>query len=123
MENDRTTISTTEAVGGTVVSMTVPTGYLPLLLVLMEAFDQACMGKGKERHVFNDAAFRDQQIFEIAEKVGIGFCTGQAVKKLYEQHASLRDDVRDLLGAIVYTAAAVIILHEQIEQQEKENAK
>ena len=94
--------------------------YRHLVHVLVQAFLQASAGKGKERHVFNDAPFREQQIFEIAEKVGIGFCTGQAVKKLYEQHASREDKVRDLLGAMVYTSAAVIILQEEIEKEKEE---
>ena len=89
--------------------------YASLAEVLNRAYKQASEGKGVERHAKEGEAFEDQLLFRIAEKHGVGFLTGQAVKKL-DESARLFDDfgtdaaVRELLGAIVYTAAAVIAL-------------
>lgn len=91
-------------------------GYEPLLAVLMEALNQASEGKGKERHA-NDLPFVEQPIMQICRMVGPGFATGQAMKKLQEAMGMLRRGSRvsaeaELLGAIVYTAAAIIAIRE-----------
>lgn len=92
-------------------------GYEPLFETLYEAAFQASTGKGKERHA-GGKAFIDQPIFTIAREHGLAFLTGQAAKKLGESHTllSIFDENRaitELYGAIVYTAAAIILLKEQ----------
>lgn len=91
-------------------------GYGPLEDVLAEAAQQAAYGKGKERHA-NGKPFTQQPILEITRSVGIGFPTGQICKKTQEaigmvargKHDSA---VAELLGAIVYAAAAIIQIRE-----------
>ena len=92
-------------------------GYEPLEKVLREALEQAAAGKGKERHASDGRAFTDQPIMTIARDVGIGFLTGQAIKKAIESRGLYTSRGRsaarnELLGAIVYLAAAVIRLDE-----------
>lgn len=90
----------------------LPDGFSQLWDVLEEAFKQAYEGKGRQRHGLNDADFLDQPIFSIAKDHGLGFLTGQAAKKLAEFHVLRELDheraENELLGAIVYTAAAVM---------------
>lgn len=90
----------------------VPDGYEDLAAVLELAFSQAAYGKGKERHA-DELVFRDQPIFDIADLVGAGFQTGQAIKKTSEAVGMMKrgnfDAARiEFLGAIVYLAAAYI---------------
>lgn len=94
---------------------TVP-GYDDLFHVLALAYDQAARGKGKERHA-NNKPFAKQPLIELADKFGTGFLLGQAAKKLEEcQVLPFGADVKELLGAIVYTAAAVIHLEMNAER-------
>lgn len=91
-------------------------GYESLAAVLNEALDQASHGKGKERHA-NGRDFLDQPIMEIGRMVGVGYQTGQAMKKTQEAVGMLNRDQKDraiaeLLGAINYLAAAVILIRE-----------
>ena len=84
--------------------------YVALKRVLDMAYEQASAGKGKERHA-NGKAFTEQPIFTITALVGLGFPLGQAMKKAQEARAmALRGEqsaaYRELLGAIVYLAAA-----------------
>lgn len=95
--------------------------YSELHRVLMMAYDQAANGKGKERHA-NDERFEDQPIMTIAKGHGMGYQTGQAAKKLQEAHKLLvlkgKDAaIREILGAINYSAAAILLL-EQMEEGE-----
>jgi hypothetical protein len=87
--------------------------YDSLSIVLMEAFNQAAYGKGKERHASGDP-YEQQPCCSIARKVGVGFPLGQAMKKIEE---SLRLEgergINELLGAINYIAAAIIVLREE----------
>ena len=92
-------------------------GYEGLLYTLIQAYEQAAIGKGKVRHAKNGAAFEDQPIFTIAREHGLAFLTGQAAKKLSEIYTFLEDESddmryerarRELEGAIVYTAAAIM---------------
>ena len=85
------------------------------------ALEQAQGGKGKERHA-NDDPFERQSICEITRKHGLAFATGQAAKKLEESHRLLQlrgaeAAINEILGAINYAAAAVIVLREQEESQ------
>ena len=93
--------------------------HMVLRCILDEAYEQAAEGKGKERHA-GDKPFLRQPIMEIGRMVGEGYNMGQAMKKLQEAETLLRLEgkgveaaVRELLGAIVYTASAVILLREK----------
>jgi hypothetical protein len=92
-------------------------GYDCLRAVLDQAVDQASRGKGMERHASGEP-FDQQTILQTTRAHGMGFATGQAEKKLRESHRLVGMEggnaraVRELLGAINYTAAAVIRLQE-----------
>lgn len=99
--------------------MNTSPGYEPLAAVLQEALDQAQSGKGRERHAVTQGVFRTfdrQPICEIGRMAGIGYNVGQAMKKAHEA-CELPDDraVAELLGAIVYLAAAVMLIRERGE--------
>lgn len=90
--------------------------YAPLLAVLDEAFRQAAIGKGDERHA-QGLPFDQQPILRIARQAGHGFPAGQALKKTEEALGMMgRGEsaaaIREWLGAIVYLAAAVISVRE-----------
>ena len=91
--------------------------YRSLEHVFKMAFDQASIGKGKERHVDGaDEPFDKQVICEMARRLNSPFCPSyQAVKKIYE--ASKMDDpgraIHELLGALNYIAATIILLEEK----------
>ena len=88
--------------------------YAPLWDQLNAAAAQATFGKGVERHG-NGKPWLDQPMFIVTRAAGIGFPVGQALKKTIEamgmisrsDHAAAR---RELLGAIVYLAAACHVL-------------
>lgn len=90
--------------------------YAPLYRVLMLAYQQSAFGKGKDRHA-NDKPFMQQPIMEITRMHGLGFTTGQAAKKGQEavgmanrlEHEAAK---RELLGAMVYLAAAYLYVDE-----------
>jgi len=89
--------------------------YGSLMQVLRDAADQAADGKGAERHVVNEEPF-EQQLICWLNRRGYDFCRGQAVKKIDESLRLPPDRaVRELLGAINYLAAAVIVLNERAE--------
>lgn len=91
-------------------------GYDDLFNVLALAYDQAARGKGKERHA-NNKSFNKQPLMQLADKFGTGFLLGQASKKL-EECTSLPygHDVKEILGAIVYSCAAVMHLELEAER-------
>lgn len=100
-------------------------GYDSLFTILCKALHQAQDGKGKERHD-NGEAFLDQPIMGIAHLVGMGFQTGQAIKKTVEAHGMVnRGDLaaaeREILGAINYLAAAALRVNQIATDQMKEN--
>lgn len=87
-------------------------GYDSLAKVLERAFDQAARGKGKERHSKGED-FTAQVIVEGARRFGTGALLFQAFKKSEESQRLPTDRaVKELLGAIVYLASAVIVLEE-----------
>ena len=92
-------------------------GYDCLRAVLDQAVEQASSGKGRERHASGEP-FDEQTIMQTTRAHGLGFATGQAEKKLREAHRlvdkedGIRRAVHELLGAINYTAAAIIRLQE-----------
>ena len=85
--------------------------YKALQAVLDRAYAQSASGKGKERHA-TGKPFDQQDICNITRNVGIGFPLGQAVKKINEavRIGEPAFMVKELLGAIVYTAAAIHVL-------------
>lgn len=88
--------------------------YSSLKRVLDMAYDQASSGKGKERHANNDS-FESQPICQIPRYQGsIDFVTGQAIKKCLEvtKLPTVDAKIRELLGAINYIAAGIIVLQE-----------
>ena len=87
--------------------------YDGLYKVLMLALKQASEGKGSERHA-NGEAFEKQKICEISRRLGSNdYNLGQAVKKIYESKRLPKERaIAELLGAINYIAAGIIILEE-----------
>jgi len=87
--------------------------YNYLASILIMAYDQASIGKGKERHAKEDERFEDQKICEITRRVGLGYPLGQAIKKV-EESLNLPKDraLAELLGAINYIAAAYLVRNE-----------
>jgi hypothetical protein len=93
--------------------------YGDLLAILADAYEQSATGKGATRHA-NGRPWADQPIMTITRSVGIGFPLGQAIKKALEAQGMLgRGECRaaraELLGAIVYLAAAVRRIDEAAE--------
>jgi hypothetical protein len=99
--------------------MVIKKGYLALAAVLQAAMDQAQMGKGKERHA-NGRDFLEQPIMEIGRMVGPGYQIGQAMKKGQEamRLPTTEQKVAELMGAINYLAAAVLLIREEDERRE-----
>jgi len=90
--------------------------YYELAAVLNDAFIQASCGKGNIRHAYGNEQYEDQLICEMDRRLN-GSAVGpryQAVKKIYES-ARMEPDkaIHELLGAINYIAAAIILLKEQ----------
>lgn len=84
-------------------------GYEKLADVLQRAYGQAAHGKGKERHQVAGEPFEEQVMQDMARRFGVGSLLGQAFKKSEESQRLAHDaSVRELLGAIVYLAGAVI---------------
>lgn len=85
-------------------------GYETLYDVLVRAHHQAAYGKGNERHATGQP-FAEQPIMKLTELYGSGFPLGQAGKKMQESLRLPREAaVRELLGAINYIAAQIIML-------------
>lgn len=94
-------------------------GYDDLFNVLALAYDQAARGKGKERHA-NDKPFNQQPLMQLADKFGTGFLLGQASKKLEEcTGLPYGQDIKEILGAIVYSCAAVMHLELEAERNSR----
>lgn len=87
-------------------------GYESLSGVLDEALQQAQAGKGLARHACGEP-FVDQQIVQFGEWMGgsTAFAIGQACKKSIESTRLGNAEARaELLGAINYLAAAVLVI-------------
>ena len=100
-----------------------PDNYSELGRILKMAYSQAAEGKGKERHA-NGEKFEDQPIMTIAKGHGLGYQTGQAAKKLQEAHTLLKlrgkhAAIQEILGAINYAAAAVLLIEQMEDEGEK----
>lgn len=93
-------------------------GYEPLARALTDAYDQSAKGKGQKRHNARSRPFTAQPIMVIGRMVGIGYQTGQIQKKVQEattmhhrgEHTAAK---AELLGAIVYAAAAYLTIEEE----------
>ena len=101
---------------GDPVFVNVPEGYEELAHVLELALKQSAHGKGKDRHA-NGRSFTEQPIMQIGRMVGVGGHAYQIAKKAQEA-TTLAGKGRvpaakaELLGAIVYAAAAYRLLGE-----------
>jgi hypothetical protein len=86
-------------------------GYESIAVVLDEALAHAQSGKGRERHASGEP-FVEQPIVSICEDLGSPqFAIGQAHKKSREALRLGRLAARhELLGAINYLAAAILVL-------------
>lgn len=97
--------------------------YESLSSVLNEAYDQASCGKGVNRHAYGEEKFENQVICEIAKRLNpTGFSAPlfQAVKKVYEStRLEPKAAKHELLGAINYIAASVILIDNEIKEETK----
>ena len=76
---------------------------------------QAQSGKGKERHA-QDKPFIRQPILEIGRMVGPASAAGQVIKKTQEAMRLPKDRaIAELLGAINYAAATILLIQEKDE--------
>jgi len=93
----------------------VENGYIELSDVLDEALEQAQHGKGLERHA-NGKPFIEQPICVITREEGHGFTIGQIRKKAEEVKRLTTPEakIRELLSIIVYAAADVIVIKEEM---------
>ena len=94
--------------------------YESLKSVFKDAYDQAATGKGYRRHASNEP-FEQQQICQISRWLGSAdYDIGQAVKKCLEVNRlpTIDEKVSELLGAINYIAAAIVVLKEQVKPPE-----
>lgn len=84
--------------------------YESLANVLARALSQAANGKGRERHANPGERFEDQQICTLNRWLGDSHgAVFQICKKAIEsQRLDTEAGVRELLGAIVYAAAAIV---------------
>lgn len=95
-------------------------GYEQLANVLQDALDQAQAGKGSQRHA-NGKPFLEQPIITDGRACGLAGPAFQARKKILEALKCPDEEraVQDLLGAIVYTAAMVILKEEERQKREE----
>jgi len=104
--------------------MKIEEQYNTLATVLSMAFDQASVGKGKVRHADNEP-FDKQIICEVSRRLQNHPTAAplfQAVKKIYESgRLNPPAAIHELLGAINYTAAAIILLKEKFENEQQSN--
>ena len=109
-----------KAVRESVKQPTTLPGYEPLAKVLQAAMDQSSRGKGRERHATTGTPFLSQPICEIGRMVGVGYNIGQAMKKGQEAMRLPRDRAQaELLGGIVYLAAAYLLLGEVTDEPQR----
>lgn len=98
--------------------MNVQPGYERLAEVLQAALDQAQAGKGRDRHAQNDLPFHRQPIVEIGRMVGPAGPAQQVMKKTQEaMRLPSERAIQELLGAINYAAATIILLEDKQSHQ------
>lgn len=103
--------------GEIIGALTANDPYAHLSAILGDAYNQAASGKGRQRHNARNVSFDRQPIMEIGRMCGLGYPTGQAQKKTQEAVSMFNRGDRhraeaELLGAIVYLAAAVLLIRE-----------
>lgn len=90
-----------------------------LMEVYRQAHAQAMSGKGNSRHAYGTEPFENQLICEMDRRLD-GNGSGplyQAVKKIYESRRLPPEAAKaELLGALNYTAAAIIRIQEKQEE-------
>lgn len=95
-----------------------PVGYESLQRELDEALRQASSGKGKERHA-DDEPFERQKIVTVGRWLKGNPAASvlfQAVKKILKSsRLEPKAALRELAGAINYTAAGMIIIREELD--------
>lgn len=109
-----------EEVGHLQVVMNVP-GYEKLAAVLQAAYNQAAIGKGKERHA-NDKPFHEQPMCAISRNLGsIDGLLYQATKKPQEARGlpTRARALAEIYGAINYLAGAAILIEEGIIKEQE----
>jgi hypothetical protein len=100
-------------------------GYEQLAKVLDDALAQAQAGKGKERHAGEGEAFHDQQIVQLCEWMGStqGDVFQAAKKAIESTRLPPARAEAELLGAINYLAAAVLVIRRQSLREPLEETK
>jgi hypothetical protein len=103
------------------IEVTVEKGYEPLANTLIQALNQSQYGKGKQCHA-NGLPFLQQPIMTRAREVGEGGLAFQSMKKILEAFHCKDDSraVEDMLGAIVYVAAQVLLRYEGEQKEDME---
>lgn len=103
------------ALDGDEEQVSVRHGYEELHRVLMLALRDAQDVKGKERHACEGEAFQDQKIVQLNRWIGTTHgAVYQAAKKAIESTRLPKEQaIADLLGAINYLAAAVLLREEE----------
>ena len=95
----------------------VDSNYATLRTVFDAALQDASEGKGKERHATPEQL--ESQVSPTIEKWGLGYCLGQAVKKIVEYE---RTGVElELLGALNYIGMKLVV--EQARAKEGARAR
>ena len=99
-----------------IVNTRIPQGYEELHRVFIEAYHQASLGKGDERHG-HPGGFGKQTLMTDLRLVGLGGPVYQIRKKALEaMHLAEKGNTaaarRDLYGVMVYAAAIIMHLEE-----------
>ncbi|WP_441280647.1 hypothetical protein [Tardiphaga sp. 862_B3_N1_1] len=94
--------------------MSVP-GYEKLAQAYQAAYEQASVGKGKERHASDNVPFHEQPMTTINRQLGSidGFVYQAHKKSLEAKRLPLERAQAELLGAMNYLAGAWIELERQ----------
>jgi hypothetical protein len=89
--------------------------YEYLINILASALDQASSGKGKERHADANLPFEEQDIVKDSIYCGQAGPIYQIRKKAKESLRLSPDKaIQELLGCIIYSAAAIIALEKKV---------
>ena len=94
-------------------------GYEALCDIFTQAIRRAAVGKGRERHSKPGLVFEEQMICSEIREEGHGAARFQAKKKITEAKRLPKEEaILELLDAMVYLAADVIVLQEEIMEEE-----
>jgi len=98
-------------------------GYDGLRQIVLDAVGRAAIGKGKERHASGED-FEDQQICQIPRwQKSIHGLLFQVTKKAMEieRLPTLEAQIKELQDIIIYSAAAIIVKHEELGKAYQQN--